>query len=85
MQLYGRMEDIPRLLLAAHNISSNLLVRGLPFKHRRKQIIYYILTCSSQMLICLPQISTDVLNDCIMAWTQEAHTVEGVGRLTSLN
>lgn len=37
------------------------------------------------MLICLPQISIDVLNDCIMAWTQEAHTVEGVGRLTGLN
>lgn len=85
MQLYGRMEDNPRLLLAAHNISSNLLVRGLPFKHTRKQIIYFILTCSSQMLIYLLQISVNVLNDCIMAWRQEAHTVGPVGRLTGQN
>lgn len=84
MQLYGRMEDIPRLLFAAHNIS-NLLVRGLPFKHTRKQIIYCILTCFSQMLIYLLQISVDVFNDCIMAWTQEAHTVGPAGRLTGLN
>lgn len=37
------------------------------------------------MLIYLLQISVDVLNDCIMAWTQEAQTVEAVGRLTGLN
>lgn len=31
MQLYGRMEDIPRLLLAAHNISSHLVCPRIAF------------------------------------------------------